>query len=342
MELNVNETTSPANLIRQMLGAYENAQLIYVAAKLGIADFLSDGPRYSDDLANIAGLNADALRRVMRGLVNRGILTEVSSGNFGLTPSGECLKKNELEDWNGIAINVGELLYSTWGSLLYSVQTGKPAFEHVHGMKWFEYLEKHPEQGQIFNNGMANDTQNVAIAVCQNYDFSKVRTIADIGGGQGILLSQVLNLDPQMQGLLFDAASVLANAPARLEKAGVSERCEMVAGNFFESVPSGCDAYMLKSIIHDWNDEESIQILKNVRASMEPDARLLMIEPILPERVEDFSVAVEMDLGMLLLLNGRERTVSEYRSLYEAVGLELIQVIDTGTPFCIIEGKPIN
>lgn len=337
----MSDLDSPASVVHEMLEAYANTQMVYVAAKLGIADFLSAGPRSSDELAASTQVNAQALRRVMRGLVNRKILVEVSSGHFALAPAGECLKSDNPDDIKGIAIHVGELLYPTWGSLMHTVKTGEPSFEHLHGMKWFEYLDKNPEHAEIFNRGMANDTAPVVRAVKDVYDFSEIRKVADIGGGEGMMLAELLRSTPGLQGVLFDAPHVVAGAPPRLAEAGVADRCEVLSGNFFESVPSGCDAYIMKSIIHDWNDEESLTILRNLRAAMSPSSRLLLIEPIMPARVEEVSFAVEMDLGMMLLLRGLERTEEQYRALYLAAGFELTKVVDTTEPFSVIEGRPI-
>lgn len=321
------------NIVLEMLSSYENAAMAYVAAKLNIADHLSEGPRSSEELAPLMGVNAHALRRVMRGLVNRKVLFEETPGIFGLTSEGECLKSDSKDDTHGIALHVGELLYNTWGSLLYSVKTGKPAFEQIHGMKWFEYLKKNPECAQIFNRGMTNDTLQIAPAFLEAYDFSEINTLADIGGGQGILLSKVLKQHPHMKGILFDSEDVIR------ESTIAEDRCTKVGGSFFESVPKGANAYMLKSIIHDWNDEEAVTILKNCRQAMKDDAKILLIEPILPEKVDEFSLAVEMDLGMLLVLNGRERTGLEYKNLLAQSGFELSRIIPFMEPYSIIEGR---
>ena len=320
------------NLILDMLSGYENAAMAYVAAKLKIADFLIDGPRSSDELAPLMGVNAHALRRVMRGLVNRKVLFEEKPGYFGLTSAGACLRSDRDDDTYGIALHVGELLYKTWGSLLYSVETGKPAFENIYGMKWFEYLKNNPKSAQIFNRGMANDTLQIAPAFIDAYNFSDMNIVADIGGGQGMLLSLLLKKYPHITGILFDSKEVI-------EEARALKNCQLVSGSFFESVPKNCDAYILKSIIHDWNDEEAVQILKNCRKAMHDTSRILLIEPILPERVEEFSLAVEMDLGMLLVLNGRERTVSEYKNLYAEADLELTNIISFSDHFSLIEGR---
>lgn len=323
-----------SNIVLDMLSSYENAAMAYVAAKLNIADFLSEGPRTSDELASCMGVNANALRRVMRGLVNRKVLVEEKPGIFSLTSAGECLKSNADGDTHGIALHVGELLYNTWGSLLYSVKTGKPAFEHIHGMKWFEYLQKNPHSAEIFNRGMTNDTRQIAAAFLDSYDFSNFGIVADIGGGQGILLSAVLEKYPRISGILFDSEEVVHTANI------IKDRCKAVAGSFFEAVPKNCDAYMLKSIIHDWSDEEAGQILKNCRKAMHENSKLILIEPIMPERVEEFSLAVEMDLGMLLVLNGRERSALEFKNLFAEAGFELTQVKSFMEPFSIIEGRP--
>lgn len=322
-----------SNIVLDMLSSYKNAAMAYVAAKLNIADFLSEGPRSSEELAALMGVNANALRRVMRGLVNRKILFEEKPGYFGLTSAGECLRSNTEDDTHGIALHIGELLYNTWGSLLYSVKTGKPAFEHIHGMKWFEYLKNNPQNAQIFNRGMTNNTLQVAPAFLEAYDFSDISVIADIGGGQGILLSTLLEKYPKLTGILFDSEEVIQEVTAR-------DRCQLVAGSFFETVPEGCDAYMLKSIIHDWSDDEAVQILRNCRKAMHQKSRLLLIEPIMPEQVDEFSLAVELDLGMLLVLNGRERTLLEFKNLYAEAGFELTKVIPFKEPFSIIEGRP--
>ena len=322
------------NLVLGMLSAYENAAFMYVMAKLNIADYLSEKPRSSKELALLTETNADALHRVLRGLVNRKILFEDSLGHFGLTSDGECLKSNAEGDIHGIALNIGELLYNTWGSLLYSVKTGKPAFEHIHGINWFDFLKQNPKSAEIFNRGMANNTLQIAQALCESYDFSNIQTITDIGGGHGILLKIILEKYTHLKAVLFDSPEVIQEIKEEIKN------CEFKSGNFFESVPKNKDIYILKSIIHDWNDEEALRILQNCREVMHENSKILLIEPIMPERLDEFSLAVEMDLGMLLLLNGRERTSREYENLYARAGFELTRIISIMEPYSVIEARP--
>jgi SAM-dependent methyltransferase len=333
---------SPQELLRQLVGGFISTQLVYVVAKLGIADQLRQGPRSSAELAQATGVDAGALRRVLRGLVNRGLFLEVEVDRFALTAAGELLKSDMSVDMRGAAINAGELLYGAWGELLRTVRTAEPGFELRYGMKWFEYLAQHPENARIFNKAMASATAMVAAAVREAYDFSHIHRLADLGGGQGVLLAELLKAWPHMRGVLFDAQSVIAGAGPILAAAGVAERCELVAGDFFAQVPPGCDAYIMKSIIHDWDDEDAKRILKSCRAAMGPGGRLLLVEPIMPGRVQDFSFAVETDLGMMVLLDGLERTAEQYRALLAACGFELTRLVPTSRPFSVIEARPVE
>jgi hypothetical protein len=227
--------------------------------------------------------------------------------------------------------------WRVWGNMLYSVQTGKPAWGHVHGAEVFDYFGANPEQAEIFNGAMTDMSVATAPAVVEAYDFSGIKTLADIAGGHGYLLSQVLKANPEMKGILFDVQPVIAGANALIEKEGVAERIEKVSGDFFSSVPKGADAYMMKHIIHDWDDERSIKILRNINEAMNPQGRVLIIEVVVPEGNEPHYSKL-LDLEMLVSPGGAERTEEEYRALLAAAGFKLTRIVPTKTPFSIIEG----
>jgi hypothetical protein len=222
----------------------------------------------------------------------------------------------------------------------YSVQTGTPAFDKVHGMPIFEYYPTHPKSGQIFNDAMTSMSLGSSMAVMQAYDFSGINKLVDIGGGHGFLLASVLQKYPTMTGILYDTASIVEEAKGLLEKHGVTNHCDTVGGNFFESAPSGGDAYMMKHIIHDWNDEECVTILKNCRKGITEGGKLLVIEMVVPPGNEP-SLSKLLDLQMLAVLPGCERTEEEYSTLFSAAGFKLTRIVPTMSPYSVIEGVAI-
>jgi SAM-dependent methyltransferase len=321
-------------MLQTLLDGYRGTTLIYIAAKLGLPDLLADGPQSSDALARAIGAHPPSLHRIMRGLVALGVFSEGDDGRFGLTALGACLPRETPGSLHTAAIVWGEQFVGAWGGLLHSALTGETAFNHVFGRSIWEIWPQHPE----FNQLLVQATTQVATAVLAVYDFSSFSSIADVGGGHGALLAAILKMHPAATGLLFDQPHVVAEARPYLEAAGVATRCRVVGGNFFEHLPEGADLYILKTVIHDWDDEESRAILRQCHRALQGPARLLLIERVMPARVEQAPEVILSDLHMLAMGGGRERTAAEYRALFAAAGLALTRVIPTSSPFSLIEG----
>jgi O-methyltransferase/methyltransferase family protein len=323
----------PSAALMQMVIGYRASQALYVAAKLGIADLLKDGPKGSDALAQATQAHPAALRRLLRALVSLGVFEEDAQGRFGLTPMGTHLRSDVPGSLRApVLFLAGEEGWRSWGALLHSVQTGEPAFDHVYGMGGFDYYAEHPEGAKILDEAMAGFTALVADAVLGAYDFSGTRTLVDVGGGNGALLAAILKAHPTMRGILFDLPHVVSGAPQVLGDAGVVARCQVVGGSFFESVPEGGDAYLLKWIIHDWDDERSVAILTACRRAMKGNGKLLVVDQVLPHRAEpsESTDAFMFDLEMLVVTSGgRERSEDEFRTLLAAAGFRLNRVVAT-------------
>ncbi|SRR5579884_473055 len=323
----------------QMTNGYWITQIIYVAAKLGIADLLEGSPQGIDALAQATNTHAPSLYRLMRALAGLGMFMENEDGTYETTNLGRCLVSGSPGALRARAILNGEDWYRGWGGLLHSVRTGETAFEPITGMTFFEHLAANPETALVFNEAMASSTEAAATAVADAYDFSWCRTIVDVGGGTGAFLAVILKANPQARGILFDRPNVIAAAGGLLASAGVADRCDVVAGDFFQAVPSGGDLYLLSWIIHDWDDDRSVAILKNCRWVMPDDARLLLIEQIVPPGNQP-SLSKLYDLHMLVLSGGRERREHEYRDLLAEAALELTRIIPTAVPRSVIESVP--
>lgn len=328
-------------LMMQMITNYWLSQAIYGAAKLGIADLIKDGPKSIEVLATETETNTRALYRVLRALASVGIFSEVEPKVFGMTPLGRCLQTDVPESLRYLSILFSEEHFRAWAEILHSLKTERPGFEKVYGMPAFEYFDKHPETATTFNSAMTNFSNTMHNAVADAYDFSGMKIVADIGGGQGALLRKIMSKNEQLQTILFDLPKVVAGAPPLMEAAGVSERCKIVGGDFFQDdVPSGCDAYILSTVIHDWDDAESIAILKNCHKAMPASGKLLLVELVIPEG-DTPSFSKLLDLNMMMLPGGRERTEAEYQALYNAAGFELTRVVPTKSPACVVEGVKI-
>ena len=329
---------APAWKLMRLLDGFVTTQLLYVAAKLGVADVLADGPRSGAEIAAAVGADHDALVRVLRGLVTDDVLAEEEDGRFALTPVGECLRAGP-----GAALARGEVYYDAAAGLLDTVRDGGTAFEHVHGERFFDHLARHPDREAAFQGSMAARSEQEAHDVVAVYDFSDLRRLVDVGGGRGILLAAILRANPDLRGVLTDREGAIPAARAHLDAAAVGDRAECIAADFFTTVPAGADAYMLSRVIHDWDDEDARRILSTCRGAMSPASRLLVVEAILPERAHDRPAAIRMDLHMLLLLGARERTEAEFRALLESSGLQLQRVVMTASPagLGVIEAIPV-
>ena len=331
----------PRTAMMRMIHGFMLSQAIYVAAKLGLADLLEDGPRSSEELAGATAMHEPSLYRILRTLAAIGVLTETEQGVFGLTLLGETLRTNAVGSLRPLAICMGgQCNWQAWGDILHSVKTGESAFEHVFGTGFFQHLDRHPDNAKQFVEAMNCCSALYNEAIVAAYDFSRFEKIVDIGGGQGRLITEILKATRTTRGILFDTPHLTPGAERLFEQEGIKDRCETATGDFLESVPEGGDAYLLKHIIHDWDDARAIEILKNCRRSMSKDARLLLMEEIVASDSE-FAPAKILDLQQLLMPGGRERTEEEYRKLLEAAGFELTNIIQTKSSLSIIESKPV-
>ncbi len=329
----------PATLLQMMTG-YWVSQALYVVAKLGVADLVADGSRSVEELAAATQADAPSLRRVLRALASVGVFTESSPGTFALTPLATLLRTGTPDSMRALAIMYAEEQYRAWGDILHSVQTGETAFERQFGTSYFAYLAQHPEADRVFNEAMTGWTTQLVGAVMDAYDFSPFKTVVDVGGSYGTMLAAILRRNPAARGILFDQPHVVAAAAAQLAVTGVAERCTTVGGDFFVEVPAGGDAYVLASILHDWDDERSVAILRQCRRAMPARGKLLVIELVLPPGEEPF-VGKWMDLHMLVLVGGRERTATEYDALFRAAGFALARVVPTAAVQSIVEAVPV-
>jgi len=325
-----------------LLNGYRGTALLCVATKLGLADLLASGPRSSAELAQTLGAHAPSLHRILRGLVAVGLCFEAPDGRFGLTSAGRWLRTDIPGTLRDQALLAGEEYVGAWGSLLHTVLTGETAFDHAFGMSQWEHRRQHPELGEGFGVGLARGTTEAVDAILAAYDFAPFATIADVGGGHGALVAAILRAHPAARGILVDQPDVVAAAQPDLEAAGVAARCEVVGGSFFEHVPEGADLCILKSVIHDWDDERSLALLRNCHRALPADGTLLLIERIMPVRVDRDPHAVLLDVHMLALTGGRERTEEEYRALLTAAGFTPRRVILTTSGFSLIEARPVE
>jgi SAM-dependent methyltransferase len=316
------------------------ATSLALAAELGIADLLADGPRSSEELAQSTSTHPQSLYRLLRVLCSVGVFNEIQNNSFVQTPLSECLRAEVPGSMRSWLRMIGrKFRYHTHAEALYSVKTGEPAFNHVTGADFFNYLADHPEEADIFNRAMSDMGKVVAAAVVRSYDFSGIGKVADIGGGHGTLIAAILQKYPQMTGILFDSPHVAERARESIASAGLGGRCEVVGGDFFNSVPAGCDAYLLRWIIHNWDHERVITILRNCRQAMGARSRLLLIEAVIPTGNEPHPGKF-LDYIMLTTLRGQERTEEEYDSLLREADLRVTKVAPTGSHLSIIEAVP--
>ena len=329
----------PATLLQMMTG-YWVSQALYVVAKLGVADLLADGQSSVEDLATATQTDAPSLRRVLRALASVGVFTEASPGTYALTPLAALLQTGTPDSMRALAIMYAEEQYRAWGDALHSVRTGENAFERQFGTGYFAYLAQNPESDRVFNEAMTGYTTQLVGAVVDTYDFSPFKTIVDVGGSYGTLLVAILRNNLAAQGILFDQPHVVAAAEAQLAAAEMAERCTTVGGDFFVEIPSGGDVYLLAQILHDWDDEHSVDILRQCRRAMPAHGKLLVIELVLPSGEEPF-FGKWLDVHMLVLLGARERTAAEYEALFHMAGFKLARVVATPAGPSIVEAVPI-
>lgn len=339
------QQSAALNPLGEIILGYGAAQVLNVAAKLGLADLLAAGPRDTASLAEESGTHAPSLARLLRALAALGVVMQHADG-FALTDLGHTLRADmpgSIRDW--ALFLAGEWMWSSWGGLITSVRTGEPAFDRLFGMSNFEYWEHDAEAGAIHDAYFTTTSRSRDAAVLSAFDFSRFGTVVDVAGSQGALLAAILAAHPNTRGVLFDLPHVVVGARPVLEAAGVADRCQTVGGSFFESVPAGGDAYVLMQILHDWDDGRALQILRSCRAAMAPGAMLVVIDRIVPERIEAGPRSRQItttDLIMLVLTpGGRERTENEVRSHLRDAGFALRGVTPTKSPVSIIEAVAV-
>jgi SAM-dependent methyltransferase len=327
------EHTPQAQLMQFILGKWISKP-IHVAAELGIADMLADGPKSIEALATESQSHAPTLYRILRALAAVDIFSETDDGCFELTPMAECLR-------TGVMRSIALMFHSdwhdrAWDNLLYGVKTGKPSFDKAHGKPAFEWFESHPQAAQIYNEANALKAMNSHRAIVDVYDFSNIKILTDVGGGYGNLMAEILTAYPTLRGVVAELPTVVQAAGDRIQARGLDKRCDVVECDFFKAIPSGSDAYLMSNILHDWDDNQCLKILKNCRRAMKPGSKLLIVETIIPEG-NAFSIGKLLDLEVFVMGAGRERTRIEYERLVEACGFELTRIFPTQEGISLIE-----
>ena len=331
--------SAPPQILLRMLGGALLTQAIHMAALLNLADLVKDGPRSLQELVEATNIPPRSLSRLLRALVAAGVFTEIEPETFAQNELSSLLRSDIPDSLRDIALMYGdEWQWRTWEAFLYSLQTEKPAFDYLYKMPLWQYFQEHnPRSGQIFDAAMTNLAKQVNLSIASAYDFSVFNKLVDVGGGEGSLLRTILQKHPTLQGVLFDRPSVLEKARDRFVREGLDERCSFVPGTFLEAIPVEADAYLIKHILKGWRDSEAIAILRNCRKIMKPTGKLLVVEHLLSSQGMLFEKLV--DLQLLLVGTGGERSEEEYRRLFEAAGFTMT-TISTTTPNVIFEGSP--
>jgi hypothetical protein len=312
---------------------------VNVIARLSIADHVAAEPAGIGDLARTTRTNEDALYRVMRAASSCGVFKELEGRRFVHTPISEFLRSDHPQSLRPFVVFFPDPLhYRSYANLMHSVKTGETTGKVTVGKELFEYLKDHPEESAIFNAAMVNLTHMFVPAILEAYDFEGTQTLVDVGGGHGSVLATIIRRYPNMKGILYDLDHVIRGAEPYLKSAGVFERCRTIAGNFFDSVPSGGDTYIMKNIIHDWDDERALTILRNIRSALPDRGKLLLLEIVLAPGGDPLGSLA--DIEMMALPGGRERTVEEYRQLLSRAGLRLTRIVPTKSPQSVIEAVP--
>lgn len=339
MSLSVNAPPPQAKILDLITGFWA-ARAVAAVARLGIADQLAKGPRTAQELAPLVGANPDALYRLLRAVTSIGVLIKDAHGRFSLTPVGDCLRSGVPGSMRAsIASELDTAHWQGWGRLEDSIRSGQPAFQQIFGMSaWDYYQSRNPEEGRLFSENMTAMSGAEMQAILAAYSFAGARLIVDVGGAHGAFLAAVLGKVPQARGVLFDRAEVVDLAGPALQEAGVANRVERVSGDFFKSVPTGGDLYLLKHILHDWTDDECVTILRCIRKAMDPAARVVVAElPILEGGSSPFTVLV--DVNMLVMVTGKERTPEEYAELFRRADLKMASVTATESPVALLEAR---
>lgn len=318
----------PALRVLELATAGWMSGALSAVAALGVADELASGPRPVDEVAAALDCHGPSLYRLLRACADLGLFVELDDRRFGLTEVGQALRTDRPGSMRGFATWVGlPSERHTWADLVGSVRTGRPAYAGVHGQPVWDHLRTDPYAAGVFDQAMTEVSAQVNPAVVSSYDFTGLGTVVDVGGGRGALIAAVLTAFPGVRGVLHDQRDVVAGAGELLAAAGVADRCRVVAGDFLESVPAGGDAYLLSNVLHNWDDEPATRILANCRAAMAGGGRVLLVETLLPATVEPALTAKLMDLDMLLLCGGRQRTPAEFGELFRRAGLRLSRIV---------------
>lgn len=324
----------------KMFSGYWVSQAIYVAAKLDIADLLAERPKSVEELAAATGSHPPSLYRLLRALASIGIFTQDNEAKFSLTPLSAPLRKGK-GSMHSMVIHMGEKpSWLAWGELLHSVKSGETAFIKANGSEVFPYYAEHPESKEPFDQAMTEFSDSISEAITRAYDFSPFKKIIDVGGGHAGLLTSILKASPDPAGVVFDLPSTIEGAKVRIAAEGLAQRCEVVGGDFFKEVPAGGDLYILKLIIHDWDEERAVAILRNIHRAMPEGGKLLLVETLVPE-VNEPSFSKLFDLHMMVMTGGRERTEAEYAALFEAAGFKFNKVTATESLMSIIEADKV-
>lgn len=334
-------SSPPAQMIiLKMIANLWIGRALTFAARAGIADLLREGPKSAAELSTTLGYQEEPLYRTLRVLTVNNVFAELPGRRFALTPVSELLRSDVQGSSQAVAAHFG--FTSFWHAMAeidHTMRTGAPSFDEANGKDLWAHLRENGEEAAVFNRAMTATSAITAEPVAKAYDFTGIRTLVDVGGGHGALLAAILARNPEMRGVLFDLPEVVAGAPASIEVAGLSDRITIQPGTFFEGVPAGGDAYIMKSIIHDWDDARSLEILASCRRAMEPEARLLLVEMLVTDGLDGLMPKVG-DLGMMLLSGGKERTAEEFGDLLSRAGFRMTRVVLTESFARIIEAEP--
>jgi len=330
-------TAQPRAELFRLASGFMITKAIGAAVQLGLPELVSERNRSAAELASAAGADPDAITRLLRALASVGVFTD-DDGVIRHTPMSELLARDAAGSFAAQALVLSGYQYLTWGESLESFRTGLPAFPAVHGQPIFDWLAEHPEQASQFNEAMSGGA-SLRREPLLDRDWSGVSTVVDVGGGSGSTVIALLLAHPHLRGVVFDLPHVEGEARAAIEQAELSARCRYVGGSFFESVPPGADVYVMSAILHDWDDDDAVKILTNIRSAIAPDGKLLLLESVLPERSSS-DLGLLIDLEMLVAVGGKERTHAEWATLLSRAGFRLNRVVPTATPVSIIEAVP--
>ncbi|AFY62730.1 methyltransferase [Synechococcus sp. PCC 6312] len=333
----------PQMVLMQMITGYWVSQSIFAAAKLGLADHLSTGEKNCAELATATGSHEPSLYRLLRALASVGIFAETKPSTFAITPLATFLRSDVPGSVRDASIMMGDQEhYGSWGNILHAIKTGDSSFQDRFGMNIFDYYGQNPEAANIFDRAMTSFSSPEIAGVISDYDFSGIKSLVDVAGGQGSLLTAILQANPTMTGTLFDMPDVIERAKSHIADSPVSERCQLVSGSFFESVPAGADAYILKHIIHDWDDQRAIAILKQCHQAMAANGKVLVVEQVIPPGNDPF-IGKFLDVNMLVMCpGGKERTAAEFQALFAQAGFKLTRIVPTHGIVSVIEGMRLS